>query len=484
MTNTKGAKKVLLMIAAAYCIMAIVIYAISYPQFRYTPVTSGGLVPTQVIGEILDGEVISQRIASPADHLTAVSVLTGTYDRVNSGTVTLTVTNEHGENIGTESFDASATQNNTYTEIRFSSPVQCSAGEMLTLSFTTEGGNPGNAITIYTGVSMEIENGESVLVSEKDYAYVNEAAAPGMLCIKASGVRDNPAYIFYWVITLGILILSAVVGVFWWNQAKKGKNNPLVMLCTLFTRYQLLFRQLVSRDFKAKYKRSALGLIWSFLNPLLTMSVQYIVFSTLFKTDIANFPVYLLTGIVFFNYFNEAVGMSMTSITGNASLIKKVYVPKYIYPVSRVISSLINFLLTLIPLFLVMLVTGAAFHASLVLSVFDILCLTGFCIGMGLMLSTAMTFFQDTQFLWGVISMIWMYFTPLFYPESIIPAGIIGIYRLNPMYQFVTFARICIIDGVSPEPMMYLRCFVSALVVIVLGAWVFKKNQDRFILYL
>ncbi|MBR3016915.1 MAG: ABC transporter permease [Clostridia bacterium] len=256
------------------------------------------------------------------------------------------------------------------------------------------------------------------------------------------------------------------------------------MVCTLFTRYQLLFRQLVSRDFKAKYKRSALGLIWSFLNPLLTMIVQYIVFSTLFQSDIENFPVYLLIGIVFFNYFSEAVSMGMTSITGNAALIKKVYVPKYIFPISRVISSLINFLLALIPLLLVMVVTGTVFRVFLLLLVFDILCLTGFCMGMGLILSTAMTFFQDTQFLWGVVSMIWMYFTPLFYPESIIPANIIGIYRMNPLYQFVTFARTCIIQGVSPEPMMYLHCIVSAVVVILLGAMIFKKNQDRFILYL
>ncbi|MBQ6233370.1 MAG: ABC transporter permease [Clostridia bacterium] len=261
-------------------------------------------------------------------------------------------------------------------------------------------------------------------------------------------------------------------------------NNPLVAVFTLMTRYGLLFRQLVSRDFKTKYKRSSLGLVWSFLNPLLTMAVQYVVFSTLFKSDIKNFPVYLLTGIVFFSFFSEAVTLGMTSITSNASLIKKVYVPKYIYPFTRVISSLINFLLALVPLFLVMLVTASPFHLSLVLLLFDILCFVGFIIGISLLLTTAMTFFQDTQFLWNVISMIWMYLTPLFYPESIIPRQIIGVYRLNPLYQFITFARICIIDGISPEPVMYLNCILSASLFLVLGVWVFRKYQDRFILYL
>ena len=135
---------------------------------------------------------------------------------------------------------------------------------------------------------------------------------------------------------------------------KRGKNSSVAALCTLFCRYQFLLKQLVGRDFKTKYKRSVLGMAWSFMNPLLTMTVQYIVFSTLFKSNMANYPVYLLSGIVFFNFFSEAVSMGMTSITGNASLIKKVYMPKFVYPVARICSSLINLGLALIPLLLVM----------------------------------------------------------------------------------------------------------------------------------
>ena len=131
-----------------------------------------------------------------------------------------------------------------------------------------------------------------------------------------------------------------------------------------------------------------------------------------------------------------------------------------------------------------MLFTGTPFRSSLLLLVFDILCLLGFVMGMGLLLTTAMTFFQDTQFLWGVVSMLWMYLTPLFYPESIIPAKYLVFYHMNPMYQYITFARICIIDGVSPEPMAYLWCIVSSLVVLALGVVTFKKNQDKFVLYL
>ena len=240
----------------------------------------------------------------------------------------------------------------------------------------------------------------------------------------------------------------------------------------------------MNRDFKTKYKRSVLGMAWSFLNPLLTMGVQYLVFSTLFRSDTPNYPVYLLSGIVFFNFFNEAVSTGMTSITGNAALIKKVYMPKYIYPISKLFSSLINFALALIPLLLVMLITGTAIRPSLFLLTFDILCLMGFVLGMIFLLSTAMTFFQDTQFLWGVVSMMWMYLTPIFYPESIIPQKLLTLYHMNPMYQYITFARICIIDGVSPEPMAYLWCILSSAVVLAVGVWVFRKHQDELVLQL
>ena len=141
-------------------------------------------------------------------------------------------------------------------------------------------------------------------------------------------------------------------------------------------------------------------------------------------------------------------------------------------------------MLALIPLGLVMLLTGLSIKPSILLLTFDILCLLGFVMGMALLLTTAMTFFQDTQFLWGVVNMMWMYLTPIFYPETIIPAKLLTLYHLNPMYQYITFARVCIIDGVSPAPTAYLWSILSSTAVLVLGIAVFKKHQDRFVLQL
>lgn len=481
----KRSKRLMAIWAACYWILAVTIYLVAGQQFHYTAVTSDALSATTTVGELVDGMTITQRLIAPAESLTGFDLMAATYGRSNTGTLHAVFTNNAGEVVAAKDIDIATLPESKYFTISLDSVAQVQAGDPLTLTLTTTGCMPGNAITIYCGdtiVTGRFDVAQNIL--EADRYTINGTSGIGRLCIKVNGVRTLTFYRDYWFIVSGAFAVLALLCLRWWRGAKAGRNNPLVAVCMLFTRYGFLIRQLVSRDFKTKYKRSALGMAWSFLNPLLTMSVQYVVFSTLFQSDIPNYPVYLLSGIVFFNFFSEAVSMGMTSITGNASLIKKVYMPKYIYPVSRILSSLVNFALAIIPLFLVMLITGTAFTPALLLLIFDMLCLLGFVTGMSLLLTTAMTFFQDTQFLWGVVSMMWMYLTPLFYPESIIPAQFLTAYHMNPMYQYITFARICIIDGVSPEPMAYLWCILSSVVVLGLGILTFKRHQDKFVLYL
>lgn len=268
------------------------------------------------------------------------------------------------------------------------------------------------------------------------------------------------------------------------HKAGTGAKSLGLNAVNAFMRYRFLLDQLVSRDFKTKYKRSVLGVLWSFLNPLLSMMVQYIVFSTIFKSNIQNFAVYLLIGIVFFNFFAEATGAGITSIVGNTSLITKVYIPKYIFPVSKVLSSTINFLLSLIPLILAILITRTPIRPALLLLPFPVLCTIVFCIGMSMLLSSLMVFFRDTQFLWNVVSMLWMYATPIFYPESILPQKFMFIFKLNPLYHFIRFARALILQGASPNLRTYLFCIAAAVIPFALGAFVFKRAQNKFILYL
>lgn len=292
---------------------------------------------------------------------------------------------------------------------------------------------------------------------------------------------------------LNTIFLSVVISIFLvcfiyvtvcYHLGKKGKSNFVVTFLILCTKYKSLLGQLVNRDFKIKYKRSVLGVVWSFVNPLMMMIVQYVIFSTLFKSDTPNYPVYLITGTILYTFFNEAAGFGLASITGNASLIKKVYIPKYIYPLSKLISSFINFGISLILLAIIMVFTKCNFTINLALLIFDILCLSMFTFGIILILATLNTFFQDTQFLWGVICTIWMYFTPIFYTERIIPEKYIQLYHMNPLYQYINFARICIIDGQAPDLICYVYCLLPAVIMLVIGLLVFRRKQDKFVLYL
>lgn len=483
--DIKNIKAILKKLAVFYWILVVVIYLAAGEQFHYTSVTSDALSASNVVGELVEGVTVRQHLTVPASRLESISLLLGTYERENTGTVVISLEDESHAVVAQQSLDVAGVVDGKYTTIPLDTPLDGYHGQTLTLCITAQGCTPGNAVTLFAGNTVAAGRFDVPKeIPEEDCYTVNDMAGTGMLCVKLNCVEPLSFYKTYWVITGGIFVALAVLAVIWIKQTQQGENNPLMAVCMVLTRYNFLIRQLVARDFKTKYKRSFLGMAWSFLNPLLTMAVQYTVFSTIFKSDIENFPVYLLCGIVFFSFFNEAVSMGMTSITNNAALIKKVYMPKYIYPVSRILSSLVNFALSILPLFLVMIFTGTTFRPSLLLLVFDVLCLLGFVLGMGLLLTTAMTFFQDVQFLWGIISMLWMYLTPIFYPETIIPQHLIFFYRMNPMYQYITFARTCILEGVSPEPISYLWCILSSAVVLLLGIWVFKKHQDQFILYL
>ena len=481
--NLRKSKRLLLVLAVAYWALVAMVFFVAGDRFHYTVATSDTLSPVSLTPELVDGMVLSQKMRAPADQLTSLAIRARTFERANTGTMVFSLLDAQGQLLARVEADIGDFANDAFTEVALA--LEGHGGEMLTLEITTQGCAPGNAVALYFGDTILVGRFDIAQAIPQEELYLLDGVqGAGKLCVRMSGIETLTFYQTYWVITGVAFALLAGYALYAWRNMKKGKNNALVMLLTLNDRYAFLLKQLVSRDFKAKYKRSVLGMAWSFLNPLLTMLVQYIVFSSLFQSDIANFPVYLLTGIVFFSFFNEAVSMGMTSITGNASLIKKVYMPKYIYPVSRLVSSLINFALSFIPLLLVMLITGLSLRPSLLLLVFDLLCLLCFVMGMSLLLTTCMTFFQDTQFLWGVVSMLWMYLTPIFYPESIIPQQFLTLYHMNPMYQYITFARICIIDGASPAPAAYLWCIIPSAVVLALGLWVFKKHQNRFVLYL
>lgn len=249
-------------------------------------------------------------------------------------------------------------------------------------------------------------------------------------------------------------------------------------------RYGFLLEQLVKRNFNTKYRQSVLGVLWSFLNPLLTMAVQYVVFSTLFQQDVAHFPVYLLCGIILFSFFNECVTLGMDAIVLNGPLITKVAMPKMIYPLSRSISSLINLVISFVPLLLVMLLSGVPASPALLLIPAAVAMTFLFAFGMALILCTLNVFFRDTRFLWSVVSLLWTYATPIFYPISIIPLQWQPVFRLNPMFQFIDFLRTLVIGGAWPSWEQWGMCLACAAIPLALGLVIFRRNEHQFVFHL
>lgn len=245
-----------------------------------------------------------------------------------------------------------------------------------------------------------------------------------------------------------------------------------------------LLQQLVIRDFTTKYKRSFLGIAWSLLNPLLMLLVQYAVFQNLFKFQIKNYVIYLLIGIVLFSFFQESANQAMMSIVSNASLINKAKLSKYILPVSKVISSTINLFLSIIPLLILLIITRNNINIKTIIALYGIVCLIIFSIGVGFILASLQVFFRDVQFLWQILSLAWMYLTPIIYPESILSGNVLSIVKINPLYHFLKFVRTVMIDNINPDISEYIICFGYAAVMLIIGAYIFKKVQNKFVIYL
>ncbi|MBU3806047.1 MAG: ABC transporter permease [Candidatus Fournierella pullistercoris] len=263
----------------------------------------------------------------------------------------------------------------------------------------------------------------------------------------------------------------------------------LKMYLSDFMRYRYLLYNLISRDFKLKYRRSLLGVAWSVLNPLLMCTVMFVIFGSLMPqfrgSGIENYAVYLVIGQLLFNFFRDSTTMAMSSIMNNAMLLRKVYIPKYIFPLQKICFGLVNCLFSFIALVLVMLFTGAPLYWTALLAVYPLLMLALFSLGVGMILSALTVFFRDVMHLWEVFTTILMWFSAIFYaPEQFGNAILVQLIELNPIYQYITAFRTLVMDGQLLSGGQVLVCAVWALVMLTAGVLVFKKTQDSFVLYM
>lgn len=250
-----------------------------------------------------------------------------------------------------------------------------------------------------------------------------------------------------------------------------------------FKKYRFLLKELVVNDIKIKYRRSVLGILWSVLHPLLMMIVLTLVFSNLFKSDIPNFPVYVFTGRLVWDLFFQSTVSSMSSVTSNAALIKKVYIPKYIFPLARCFSALVNTSFSFVALLLVMLVVKVEITPVLLLLPLAVFYIFLFATGLSLLLSAYTVFFKDLTYLYEVFTTAWMYFTPIFYPTTVLPEKYQFIFAINPLYYLVDYFRDIVMFSTFPSMKDNLICLSIGVVAFIIGFYSFYRKQDKFILH-
>ncbi len=251
-----------------------------------------------------------------------------------------------------------------------------------------------------------------------------------------------------------------------------------------FCQYRLLLWELVKKGIKLKYRRSYLGIVWTLLEPLLQTVVLTIVFGTLLGTRTKTFAVYILAGRLLYSFFSGATKGAMRSIRSNSAMIKKVYVPKYLYPLSAVLYNYVIFLISLIVLAIVSLVFGVYPTWNLFLALIPLVLVLIFALGVGMILGTISVFFRDMEYLWDVALMLIMYTCAIFYyPEKIINSGYGFLLKWNPLYCLIANFRAAVFGDPFNWTMIGYAGICSA-VVVVLGFYMFYKNQDKFILHI
>lgn len=276
-------------------------------------------------------------------------------------------------------------------------------------------------------------------------------------------------------------------------ESQKAVAKPASHAKNDFEKDKFILKQLVTKDFKIKYRRSVLGVAWSVLNPLLMMVVMSIVFSTIFGQSRNGtitpemYPLYLIVGNITFSVMSESTNQALMSIIWASSLLKKVRVHRWVFPVQKVLFSLVNFSFSLVAVALVMLFFRVVPTWHLILLPVCLLLLMCFCMGLGMMLSALAVFFRDVMHLWTVVITAWMYLTPIFWTTDYISQMAHWIQVLvvvNPMYNYLQFMRDIFLFNTVPSALTFGLCVAWAVLALAIGYTVFHKTEHKFILYI
>lgn len=468
-------RKKAILIYIGLLIYTVIFFAVAGEDVNYKTRAQSAPEAVDNIGEITEKTEIVQEFESEDYKITGLVINTSNYGHEElDGELHIGLYDSKGNRLEEAVKKVSELVNGENT-LYFAKGIRNEGKNRYELRISGEGVKKDHSVTLQYGVKTEEESRLYINGEEKENA---------QLSISMIGkTADAFGPVFRW----SVIALCAGIGMYlaYMMQAeKKGKMTFGMHLLNIFHEYRFLLEQLVMRDFKKRYKRSALGIMWSFINPLLVMLVQYFVFSFIFRSNTENYIVYLLSGITFFNYYSECTNNGLLSVTSNAPLITKVYVPKYIYPISTVLTMSINFVISLILLALVCMMTGVMPTRYLLMFPYAVMCIIILNVGATLILASGMVFFRDVQFIYSVFMTLLSYATPLFWNLNMMPEWVRKILMINPLCAIVTFARSCLLSPGYPGSMVALLCLVIPAVILILGGYVFRKTQDSFVLYI
>ena len=229
-------------------------------------------------------------------------------------------------------------------------------------------------------------------------------------------------------------------------------------------RYRELIWALALKELKIRYKRSVLGFMWALLNPALLMVVLTLVFSTVMRFAIPHYAIFLLSVLLPWTFFSQSLSYAVESIVSNGDLIKKIRVPKLVFPMAAVVSNIINLLLSLIPLALLVPLLRHPFYWTWVFA-------------------AANVYYRDVSHILQILLSAWFYLTPIIYPLDLIPARYQWIFKLNPMIYVINGFRLAVYYGMLPKAPSIVASFVCAFLSLFLGFAIFRKYQDNFVFY-
>jgi ABC-2 type transport system permease protein len=249
-------------------------------------------------------------------------------------------------------------------------------------------------------------------------------------------------------------------------------------------RYFDLLHNLVTRAIKQRYKRSVLGFAWTMLNPLLTMVILSVVFSAVFGTLVPNYPLFVIIGLLAWNLFSLGSTQGLASVVDSGSLIRKVAVPKEMFPLAAVGANLVNFLLSLVPLLIMILLLRIEITAAVLWVPYGVVLITLFTLGVALALATFNVFFRDVRYFYEAALLAWFYGTPIFYPIDVLTPHARMILQWNPMYVLVDVFRTPIYAGTAPAASTVIVATVEAIAMAAIGWTIFRRYQARFVDYI